>query len=420
MTATRIITVSSGKGGVGKTTFALNFALTLSRIAPTVLIDLDTGTSSVRNTLDTHIGNDLYHFFRKGHRLDDCLTQLDDRLDPRGMFKNFAFIAAPRHAIDEITNLADQARWRLVHAINSLPARFVILDLRAGLDANVLDFLPLSNSGILVFTPHHPAATMAAGDIVKSLLFRKLRFIFAEDSPFYHDVSDRHMHRIVNDLLDDVEDVYEDRLPNLDAFLGDLLASIGQNQYLDAIADVINSFGVYFVLNMFDGVDESYDNAIRPFIEYLTKYVSAQLNLTNLGWVVHDQAIHRANCNRRPILLNPVGRSDRPAVDPVLAELAKLEQTLVGLPSRPTPAIKNAWRDEVLHIDPHQPLHRELEVLQQMYKSQGRMKIQDNFAYIANRALHVIQSLPAESFGHPKLYTPFEIFQHLFPNQPNL
>ena len=57
--------------------------------------------------------------------------------------------------------------------------------MKAGLDANVVDFLPWSNSGILVFTPHLPSATLAASDIVKAILFRKLRIVFSPSSPFY-------------------------------------------------------------------------------------------------------------------------------------------------------------------------------------------------------------------------------------------
>jgi len=411
----RVITVSSGKGGVGKTTIALNFALTLSRIAPTVLIDLDTGTSSVRNTLAAHVNRDLYHFFRKRVSLGDCLTTLDGDLDPDGLFSRFAFIAAPRHFIEEITNLTETSRWKLVRAINELPATFIVLDLRAGLDANVIDFLPLSNSGILVFTPHHPAATLAAADIVKSLLFRKLRILFSEDSPFYDQVGDRSQHRLVNDLLDGVEDVYEERLPNLDAFLLDLLQSLGESAYLQAIAEVVHSFGVYFVLNMFDGVQESYDTAVRPFVEYLTHFVSSKLRLTNLGWVVYDQRVHEANCERRPILLQPLTNPRDRSVDPVMQELASLESSVLGLP-RAADFERGAtsWQDEVALFNPQAPLERQLEILNRMYRDTGTMLVRDNFAYIAHRAHHIIHNLPSDRFGHQRLFTPLEVFQLLF------
>ncbi len=409
----RIIPVSSGKGGVGKTTFAINFALTLARVAPTVLIDLDTGTSSIRNTIDVPVGKDLYHFFRKGASLDECLTPLDRRLDPEGWYRNFAFVAAPRHAIEEITSLREDARWKLLRAINGLEARFIVLDLRAGLDANVLDFLPLSNSGILVFTPHHPAATLAAADIVKSLLFRKLRIIFSPESPFSRSLPDRSRHHMVTELLDAVEDVYDERLPNLDAFLVDLHAALGDNPYLQAIAWVLRSFGVYFVLNMFNGVEESYEAAIRPFVETLHRYVSGKLHLTNLGWVVQSPEIHRANCERVPVLLRGTGSRDASPSDPVRRELAELESSVLGIPVLRRDRVRPVEADELRRIDPSCTVERQLEILNRMYRDQGSQQVRENFAYIAHRALHVVRSLPADSFGLPRLFTPLEIFEQL-------
>ena len=224
----RIIPISSGKGGVGKTTLALNYALALARHGRSVLVDLDTGTSSVRTCIDAPVPRDLYHFFRKGAALRECITPLSPALDPDGRYSNFGFVAGPKHLIEDISNFNRQRREQLIDAINALDADFVVLDLKAGLDAAVLDFLPYSNSGILVFTPQTPAATLAASDIVKAMLFRKLRAIFAPGAAIFADMGGLTA-EAVGAALERVEDVYDESVHNLDAFTAELHRTLGDH-----------------------------------------------------------------------------------------------------------------------------------------------------------------------------------------------
>ena len=399
--AKRIITVTSGKGGVGKTTLAINLGIALSRYGRTILVDQDFETGSVRSFMNMPIRKDLYHFVAKRDPLADCITPLPPAWDPEGRYKNFGVIATPRHYIEEVAHVHARQRRRFVDALHRLPADFILLDMKAGLAKEILDSMPYSNSGILIFTPNLPAATGAAAYLIKAQIFRKLHLALEPPSPLVRGLSPIHIGRIL-ELLHRADDVYDDGVPNLDRAQELMAEELGGHPAVRAVERTLSTFRIHYVLNHFDGVEASYEKAVKPFVEKLVKFVSARLQIRNLGWIEMHPDIHEANCSRIPALLYDNVVRKPAAKDTYLKALADVEhlaEQLVG----PTTRSRKPQSGLEMHLGD------QLDQLSAMYGGLQGKGYADQFRYIASSALHLMDILRKYSFGDTRLLTPSEV-----------
>lgn len=403
----RIIPVSSGKGGVGKTSFAVNLSLYLSKLGKTVLVDLDTGTSSIRNVIGAPIKRDLYHFFKKGALLQECITPLPFILDPDGEFKNFGFVASPLHMINSITNMGQGARNQIIDAINALDADYIVLDLKAGLDPGVTDFMPLSNTGILLFTPNHPAATLAASDIVKAILFRKLREVFHMGSPIFYQFDRSVRPELINDMIDLAEDYYEDELPNLDAFLVALEDKIPGHPIVKMLTDMVEYFRVYYVLNRFNGVENSYQTAVKPFVENIANNISPRVNISNLGWIIESARYNQANIDGVPFAIQASNKSSakpKKTIDKELEELYQISGLRKEKPAKRKPKAPPKSRTE-------DALTGQLSAIETMYKAKSKENEAQNFEYIISCLRYLFKSKRVSDFGDSRIFKKGELLK---------
>lgn len=397
-----IIPVSSGKGGVGKTSFAVNLALSLSRLGRCVLIDLDTGTSSVRNIIRVPVKKDLYHFFKKGASLEECITRLPNDLDSKSIFRAFGFVASPQHMIHDIVNLDSKARRHMIDGINKLDAEFVILDLMAGLDPRVIDFAPQFNSGILVFTPNHPAAALSASDIAKGIVFRNLRELFGAESAIYQHFPKVNP-RAVSHIIDMVEDPYQQDMPNLDTLVASLQKRMPRHPFVNIVHKSIERFQIYYVLNRFDGVESSFETAVKPLITRIHNHLSMSMRINHLGWVIKSEAYHKANARGIPYLLEMAYSKKVPAkmsmVDRKMQEL----YALAGL--KPTP--KEAEQSS------HSVLEEKHAAMKDMFLAKKNESVVQNFDYIIASLRYIFEHKRAPEFGSPRILKNGEMVKRL-------
>ena len=154
---TRIITITSGKGGVGKTNVSVNMALAYARLGKKVVVmDADLGLANVNIMLNMVPRFNLYDMIRKGKTMKDIMAETDYGIS----------IVAGALGISQIANLSDEERHNFIGELDTLSfADTIIIDTSAGVSNNVLDFIAAADDAVIVTTPEPTAITDAYGII---------------------------------------------------------------------------------------------------------------------------------------------------------------------------------------------------------------------------------------------------------------
>ena len=157
----RVITVTSGKGGVGKSNISLNLAIQFSRLRKKVVIlDADFGLANIEVMLGIRPQYNLSDVILRGRNVSEIITKGPG---------NIGFVSGGS-GINELANLDGSQLRILVNAMYQLDsiADIIIIDTGAGISDNVMEMILSSAEILLVATPE-PASITDAYVLLKTL-----------------------------------------------------------------------------------------------------------------------------------------------------------------------------------------------------------------------------------------------------------
>ena len=158
----KVISISSGKGGVGKTNFALNFSISLKRLGyEVVVIDADIGLSNIEILSGTNLPFSMSDIVFSNKKINDIIG-----IGPEGVK-----IISGGSGLNELKLLENENFSILLTEMESLQNNvdFIIIDTGAGISNAVTNFIMASDEVIVVSTPD-PTSLMDSYTLIKSII----------------------------------------------------------------------------------------------------------------------------------------------------------------------------------------------------------------------------------------------------------
>lgn len=195
----RVVTVASGKGGVGKTSVVVNLAIALSRAGKRVMVlDADLGMANVDIMLGIIPRYTLYDVFRGRKTLREIILNGPEKIS----------VIPGGSGIHELANIGLSERDFLISQLKDFAKEvdFLLIDSGAGVSRNVLGFISAADDVIVVVTPEPTSITDAYG-VIKILSKFKLHekaYIVINRASDVKEARDtvRKLENVVNRFLD--------------------------------------------------------------------------------------------------------------------------------------------------------------------------------------------------------------------------
>lgn len=148
----RIITVTSGKGGAGKTTLVINLAIALSKLGLRVcIVDCDLGTSNIDILLNLHARYTIQDVIQGKKHIFEILLE-----GPCG-----TVIAPGTSGFQPLTGISEAQAQKVINSLGQLEpyADIILIDTGAGVSNNVMFFNQMADEVITVTTPEPHSIT---------------------------------------------------------------------------------------------------------------------------------------------------------------------------------------------------------------------------------------------------------------------